>query len=80
MKKYIAISLIGILILSGLGTATPIYGSLGKLDSSLDKSLMLPPGTHLKFMFFDGEIRSYRIHIPTGYDSSNPVPLVFNLH
>ena len=31
-------------------------------------------------MFFDGEIRSYRIHIPTGYDSSNSVPLVFNFH
>lgn len=71
--------IIGFVIIMLIGTVTPVYGSLSEFESSLDTS-STSPGTYLKFMFFDGEIRSYRIHIPTGYDSSDPVPLVFNLH
>ena len=71
--------LLGFVIILLIGTVTPVYGSLGDLETSLDASL-ISPGTHLEFMSFNGEIRSYRIHIPTGYDSSNPVPLVFNFH
>jgi len=33
-----------------------------------------------KTMMFDGESRSYRIYIPSIYDSSQPVPLVMALH
>lgn len=46
---------------------------------SLEKPL-IKTGTHLQFMFFKGEIRSYIIHIPKDYDCNKAVPLVFNLH
>lgn len=29
---------------------------------------------------FDGETREYRVYIPSAYDGTTPVPLVFNLH
>ena len=29
---------------------------------------------------FDNEGRAYRLHIPTGYDGTTPLPLVFNMH
>jgi polyhydroxybutyrate depolymerase len=44
------------------------------------KKSSVSPGDYLRVMFFDMRIRSYRIHIPSSYDGSKPVPLVLVLH
>jgi len=75
MKRIIGVFIVTLLI----GTAIPVYGSLSERDSYLDKPLILP-GNHKKFMFYDGEIRSYRIYIPPSYDGSKLVPIVFDFH
>ncbi|MDQ3191224.1 MAG: dienelactone hydrolase family protein, partial [Bacteroidota bacterium] len=36
--------------------------------------------TTVKSFTFEGAVRSYRIFIPSGYNSANEHPLVFNLH
>jgi polyhydroxybutyrate depolymerase len=40
----------------------------------------LPPGTHEKKLSYGGLARTYRVHIPPGYDGSKPVPLVLAFH
>jgi len=70
MKKIISIVLIGILILGGLGA-----GAVSEKERNSTS-----PGDYFQLMLFDGHLRSYRIHIPPGYDGENPVPLVLMLH
>ncbi|HYX31173.1 MAG TPA: PHB depolymerase family esterase [Pyrinomonadaceae bacterium] len=38
------------------------------------------PGDSVQTITVGGVNRTYRLHIPTGYDDSTPVPLVFVLH
>jgi len=40
----------------------------------------LQPGVQTLTLQHDGVERSYRLHVPTGYDHSRPVPLVLNFH
>jgi len=75
MKKFIGI----IIVMLFIGSAITVNSSLGERENSLDKPIILP-GNHLKFMSFDEETRSYRVHIPPSYDGSNPVPIVFAFH
>jgi len=70
MKKIISILMIGILIISGLGASA----SFEKDRNSIS------PGDYFRFLKNDGRIRSYRMHIPPGYDGEKPVPLVLVLH
>lgn len=76
MKKIIGIIIVMLLI----GTAIPVYSTMNIIDS--DVTIKSTPywGDHLRFMFFDMHIRSYMIHMPSSYDGSNPIPLVFALH
>jgi polyhydroxybutyrate depolymerase len=41
---------------------------------------VLPPGTHGFGVARDGLVRSYELHVPTGYDGTQALPLVFVLH
>jgi polyhydroxybutyrate depolymerase len=38
------------------------------------------PGDSIETLISDGSERTYRLHIPTGYDSATPAPLVVNYH
>jgi polyhydroxybutyrate depolymerase len=38
------------------------------------------PGDHLRALPFGGLVRIYRVHVPSGYDGSVPVPLVLDIH
>lgn len=40
----------------------------------------LGPGDHEPGLRFDGRDRSYRLHVPPGYDAASSTPLVVNLH
>ena len=37
-------------------------------------------GTSSASLEFGGRTRSYRVHVPPGYDAKTPLPLVFVLH
>ncbi len=39
-----------------------------------------PPGDHERSMEYDGRTRTMWLHIPPGYDGSEPLPLVIGLH
>ena len=65
-------------VISNLRTATkkdivPIAGTPLSLSD-------VSPGTYSKTTESDGQMRTYKIHIPTGYDPTVPTPLVFILH
>lgn len=49
-------------------------GSLGCEGNQLDPSVV-----HID-IGFDGEDRSYELHVPSSYDGRTPVPLVLNFH
>lgn len=40
----------------------------------------ITPGTYSRTIESDGQTRSYKVHIPTGYDANKATPLVFILH
>jgi polyhydroxybutyrate depolymerase len=40
----------------------------------------LTSGDHVRFLDFQGQTRSYRLHVPPGYDPGKPTPLVLALH
>jgi polyhydroxybutyrate depolymerase len=75
MKKIIGFLILMLLIIN----AIPVYGSFCE-SRNLSGKLSILPDTHLKFIFYNGKIRSYRIHIPSSYNGNNPVPLVFDFH
>jgi polyhydroxybutyrate depolymerase len=50
------------------------------VSASNVKKSSVSPGDYVRFMVFDMRLRSYRIHIPSSYDGSKPMPLVFVLH
>ncbi len=43
-------------------------------------SAQLAPGLHVFGFTFDGDFRSYDLHVPPGYDGSTPLPLVIDFH
>ena len=40
----------------------------------------LAPGDQERTLAFGGVARAYRVHVPTGYDGTTPVPLVLDFH
>src|SRR5262245_25329146 len=38
------------------------------------------PGDHMRALPFGGLVRTYRVHVPSSYDGSVPVPLVLDIH
>jgi polyhydroxybutyrate depolymerase len=38
------------------------------------------PGDHTRALPFGGLVRTYRVHVPSSYDGSVPVPLVVDIH
>lgn len=60
----------GILIISGIGVS-------GSFEKGIDS---ISPGDYVRFLMNDGILRSYRLHIPPGYNGEKPVPLVIVLH
>ena len=75
MKKILSIIVIGILIFCSFG----VQGFSKKItDTDVESKIILHNSFH--FMLFDGNIRSYQLHIPPAYDGSEPVPIVIVLH
>jgi hypothetical protein len=54
-----------------IGTTIPVFGLSYENEDSKMKPLV-QPGTHLKYMFYDEEIRSYRFYAPSIYVVNNP--------
>jgi polyhydroxybutyrate depolymerase len=75
MKKKI----VGIFVCMLLITTcvVPVYGTISV--SNVKKS-SVSPGDYLRFIFFGIRLRYYRMHVPSGYDGSKPMPLVVVLH
>ena len=72
-------NIVGILVCMLLITTCVIPVSI-PVSASNGKKSSVSPGDYLRFMFFDMRLRSYRLHVPPGYDGSNPMPLVVVLH
>ena len=54
--------------------SSSVSASLGCTDGTLDASV-----THVD-LEFDGEMRSYELHVPPSYDGTTPLPLVLSFH
>jgi polyhydroxybutyrate depolymerase len=64
---------------AGVGGETGQGGSGGG-GSSGCAGVAFAPGDHDQTIVFDGETRSYLLHVPTAYDHARQVPLVMNFH
>ena len=74
MKKILSIIII-LLICCSFG----VHGLSNKItDTDVQSNIIMHNSFH--FLKFDGNIRSYQLHIPPVYDGSEPVPLVIALH
>ena len=71
MNKILIIPVILFLIIGGLRVQ-------GFSKQNYDSKLQIDPGDYYRFIYFDGRLRSYRIHIPPSYNDNDPMPLVFN--
>jgi polyhydroxybutyrate depolymerase len=77
IKKYIILSIIFILLNS---IFISVSAELHRNDQNKNFISPLGPGDYSKIIYFDGHIRSYRLHIPPSYVDVDPMPLVFVLH
>jgi len=77
LRKCLIIGIVFLLISTGF-----ISCSCGffPIKENQNKNCLSSPGDYLRFIISNGIIRSFRIHIPIGYDGDDPVPLVFMLH
>jgi len=81
--------LIGVLTcLLLIATVFPVTGiiidknhheSSTRLCTKYEKS-SLSPGDYFRFIIVDERLRSYRFHIPLGYNNETAIPIVFSLH
>ena len=71
-----------------IATVFPVAGnfnieSKNKEDSTFfvyPKNPLISPGDHFRLIRVGLSIRTYRVHIPPGYDKADPMPLVVSLH
>jgi polyhydroxybutyrate depolymerase len=77
IKKFIIISILLILLNSVVVSVSADFQSSEQKKSFIPS---LGPGDYFRFIYFDGNIRSYRMHIPPSYVDGDPMPLVFVLH
>ncbi len=79
-QRILAAACLAALLLAGCGSSssdsetTRSTQSLGCANGSLDSSV-----SHVE-LEHDGEMRSYEIHLPPGYDGAAPLPVVLNFH
>jgi polyhydroxybutyrate depolymerase len=71
---YLWIGTFGLLSCAGGGVRT-ISGTSPSCEQS-----NLGPGDYWREIYSGGLERSYKIHVPPGYDKSHPVPVVVNFH
>lgn len=72
---YLAVTL---LALAGCGDENT--GPPGAVKAAGCEGDALAPGDHHFTFDYDGETREYHVHVPPGYDASQPTPLVANYH
>ena len=77
IKKYMILSIIFILLNS---IFISVSAESHRNDQNKNIMSSLGPGDYSKIIYFDGHIRSYRLHIPPSYVDDDPMPLVFVLH
>ena len=73
MKKILTIIILGLLV----GCSVGVQG-FSKQNEVLKKQII--PGDYFRFMIHDFRIRTYRIHVPSCYNSDDPSPMVLILH
>ncbi|MDR3639387.1 MAG: PHB depolymerase family esterase [Isosphaeraceae bacterium] len=56
------------------------FGSLLPITFAALAGVSLPPGDHVRTLFIGEQPRSYLVHVPPGYDSRTPAPVVLALH
>lgn len=43
-------------------------------------AIPMSPGNYVRHVSVNGDERTYRIHLPAGYDASTPLPIIFAFH
>ncbi len=65
---------------SSSSTGTTATQTNGSTTAGACTAGNVSPGTHDETLTIAGQPRVVRVHIPTGYDGTNAVPLVVNMH
>jgi polyhydroxybutyrate depolymerase len=74
-------SLFRLAVITGVALAeAPWTARAGPSTAPADDIAPLGPGDHLRRLTVDGRRRSYWVHVPPGYDPSNPTPVVIAFH
>ena len=55
-------------------------GAVGDVPAGCPRPGDPGAGDHLREMDFGGRTRTWRVHVPPGYDPANPTALILNLH
>ena len=63
-----------------LGPLLLVALSLPAAEPAAPAVVPLRPGDHVRSLAFGGQPRSYRLHVPPGYQAGTPVPVVLVLH
>lgn len=80
-RKEYEEKIVGILVVTLLiGTTLPVYGAVREINSNFDEKPKASPSDYFRLMFFDKNIRSYKLHIPPSYDGTNPMYLIILIH
>lgn len=67
----------GILLVKAVTIGAPLFTRAGGADMYAIPS---SPGNYVRHVEVQGEARTYRIHVPKGYDGSAPLPIIFAFH
>jgi len=86
MKLRYALALLSLLFLGACSGSGTVSGTGGSESSSLPNTpsapqqAVLQPGDYNQTITVGSDLRSYILHVPTNYDGSKALPLVFVLH
>ncbi|MDQ6717776.1 MAG: alpha/beta hydrolase-fold protein, partial [Gemmatimonadota bacterium] len=68
---------IGVLLFKIATIGAPLLARAGGTDAYAIPSA---PGNYIRQVRVNGDARKYRIHVPSRYDGSAPLPLIFGFH
>lgn len=91
MRRLTGLLLAGLLLLAGCapasstesesaGVPTPTQPPAAPTPTSSQAARYQNPGDYLDELPINGVLRAFVLHVPASYDSSQPAPLVFNIH
>ncbi|OYT28438.1 hypothetical protein B6U98_05085 [Thermoplasmatales archaeon ex4572_165] len=77
LRNGITISIILLLLNTCIITISGDFSHIQEENISQDS---MKPGDYVNYIYVDGRIRSYRLHIPPSYENDESMPLVLVLH